>query len=122
MEEEGGSVVLQGSGSMALQEREEAVGLQEQEEEESVEKKPEHIETRRVDLEQKIRTNLEMFEATIKQPNVANSLSRYDNLPERRLSYKLMYEQLEVEVVSLKDVIEKGTEENAKMEVVGIIW
>ena len=124
MEQEGGSVVIQGSGSMALQEREEAVGLHEQEEEKSVEKKQEHIETPRVNLEEKIRKNLEMFEATIKQPDVAKSLSCYDNFPERRLSYKLMYEQLEVEVVSLKDVIEKGTEVNINMKAIGMyhLW
>ena len=62
-------------------------------------------------MEEKMRKNLEMFENTMKHPNAANNLILYDNLPERRVSYRLLYEGLKVDVKSLNNVIDLGTKD-----------
>ena len=67
-------------------------------------------------VEEKMRKNLEMFENTMKHPVVANTLILFDNLPERRMSYKLLYEGLKEDVQSLKNVIDLGSKENEHMK------
>ena len=126
-EKETGSAKLQEAVSVDLQEQE-TVSVEFQEKEtgsgelqeagsrkiqEAVAKNLQEPET---DLEEKMRKNLELFETSIKKPDVASTLSLFDELPERRGSYKLLYEHLKEEVLSLKSVIENGSAENSRMK------
>ena len=102
--QEAKSVKLKEAGSVELQEvQEQGFG-------------PGELQEQGAGLEDKIRKNLEIFETSIKQPDVAKTLFFYDGLPERRGSYKLMYEQMKEDNAHMKGVIERGMEDNISMK------
>ena len=64
----------------------------------------------------KTQNNLELFERSIVNPNVAKAINAYDDRPETRISYKLMYDELLKENQSLTEIIKHGRVANTNMQ------